>query len=100
MEVGTLSKDASLGMLRDMVRIRLAEQKLATNKRDRIIGGPVHLGVGQEAIAVGVSSALRRTDRVFGAHRSHSHLLALGADLRGQSAAEGRGRGCGGRCRR
>lgn len=81
-DVTALSNDVSLAMLQDMVRIRLAEQKLAANKRDRVIGGPVHLGVGQEAIAVGVSSALRPTDRVFGAHRSHSHLLALGADLR------------------
>ena len=69
-------------LVRRMVTIRLAEQKLAANKRDRIIGGPVHLGVGQEAIAVGVSSVLRPSDRVFGAHRSHSHVLALGADLR------------------
>ncbi len=77
-----LGPERSETMLRSMLRIRLAEQKLAANKRDRVIGGPVHLGVGQEAIAVGVSSTLRPSDRVFGAHRSHSHLLALGADLR------------------
>lgn len=81
-DVNGLSTGLTEKLLRDMVRIRLAEQKLAANKRDRVIGGPVHLGVGQEAIAVGVSSPLRATDRVFGAHRSHSHLLALGADLR------------------
>jgi pyruvate dehydrogenase E1 component alpha subunit len=46
-----------------------------------LIGGPVHLGVGQEAIAVGVASELRRTDRVFGTHRSHSHLLSMGSSL-------------------
>ena len=81
-DVDGLSPELTETMLRDMVTIRVAEQKLAANKRDRVIGGPVHLGVGQEAIAVGVSSPLRTTDRVFGAHRSHSHLLALGADLR------------------
>ena len=64
-----------------MVRIRAAERKLADNRRDGVIGGPVHLGVGQEAIAAGVSVNLRNTDRVFGAHRSHSHVLALGASL-------------------
>ena len=42
----------------------------------------MHLGVGQEAVAVGVSAALRAADRVFGAHRSHSHVLALGVDVR------------------
>ncbi|MEK9569894.1 MAG: thiamine pyrophosphate-dependent dehydrogenase E1 component subunit alpha [Paracoccaceae bacterium] len=60
-----------------MIIIRKTEQKLAEGRRDVLIGGPVHLGVGQEAIAVGVSHKLRATDRVFGAHRSHSHLLAL-----------------------
>jgi len=69
-------------LLRSMLRIRAVERKLADGRRDGLIGGPVHLGVGQEAVAVGVSHALRAGDRVFGAHRSHSHLLALGSDVR------------------
>lgn len=60
-----------------MILIRKTEQKLAEGRRDGLIGGPVHLGVGQEAVAVGVSQKLNATDRVFGAHRSHAHLLAL-----------------------
>ncbi len=65
-----------------MLKIRLVEQHLADMRREGKIGGPVHLGVGQEAVAVGVSAHLRSTDRVFGAHRSHSHVLALGSDMR------------------
>ena len=38
------------------------------------------MGAGQEAIAVGVSKYLQKSDRVFGAHRSPSHLLALNPD--------------------
>jgi pyruvate dehydrogenase E1 component alpha subunit len=76
------SKDL-LHYLRQMLVIRKSEQKLAAMRRDGFIGGPVHLGVGQEAVAVGVSSALRKTDRIFGAHRSHSHILALGSSIRG-----------------
>jgi pyruvate dehydrogenase E1 component alpha subunit len=68
--------------LRGMLTIRMVEQHLAAMRRDGHIGGPVHLGIGQEAIAVGVSEHLRRTDMVFGAHRSHSHVLALGGDMR------------------
>lgn len=63
--------------IRTMILIRKTEQKLAEGRRDGLIGGPVHLGAGQEAIAVGISHSLRVNDRVFGAHRSHSHLLAL-----------------------
>ncbi len=74
-------KDLEL-YLTKMVLIRSVEQRLACARRDGLICGPVHLGVGQEAVAVGMSSVLRTSDRVFGAHRSHSHLLALGADVR------------------
>lgn len=73
----------ALDHLRSMLRIRLVEQHLAAMRRDGHIGGPVHLGVGQEAVAVGVSHWLRASDRVFGAHRSHSHLLALGSSVHG-----------------
>lgn len=69
--------------LKTMLLIRKTEQNLAEKRREGLIGGPVHLGVGQEAIAVGVSASLRATDRVFGAHRSHSHLLAMGSSLHG-----------------
>ena len=67
-------------MLTSMILIRKTEQQLAWGRKNSLIGGPVHLGAGQEAIAVGVSQSLQKTDRVFGAHRSHSHLLALNAD--------------------
>ena len=67
--------------LRSMLIIRSVERKLASGRKDGVIKGPVHLGVGQEAIAVGISKHLRSSDRIFGAHRSHSHLLALGASV-------------------
>ena len=70
-----------IGMFKSMTTIRKTEQKLALERKNGLIGGPVHLGAGQEAIAVGVSKSLRKTDRVFGAHRSHSHLLALNPDF-------------------
>lgn len=87
--------------LETMTLIRLAEQCLAEWRKAGVIGGPVHLGVGQEAIAVGVAQSLRPTDRVFGGHRSHSHLLALGSSLRGLFAevlgkATGLSKGLGG----
>jgi pyruvate dehydrogenase E1 component alpha subunit len=65
-----------------MILIRQAEIKIGNMRRDGHIGGPVHLSAGQEAVAVGVSAHLRKSDRIFSAHRSHAHLLALGSDLR------------------
>ena len=78
---GYSESDAS-SFLSEMLLIRRVEYKLANARRDGLIGGPVHLGVGQEAIAVGVSASLRRSDRVFGAHRSHSHVISLGSSIR------------------
>lgn len=76
-------EDQAHAYLKSMMRIRLAEQRLAEGRKAGEIGGPVHLGVGQEAIPVGISAALRPTDRVFSAHRSHGHLLALGSSVHG-----------------
>lgn len=66
-----------------METIRAAEALIGDMVSDGKVKCPCHLGIGQEAIAVGVSSALRATDRVFGGHRSHSHYLAMGASLEG-----------------
>jgi len=68
-------------MLHLMLLIRKTEQQLAYAKKNELINGPVHLGVGQEAIAVGISQNLKKTDRVFGGHRSHAHLLAFNQDF-------------------
>lgn len=66
---------------RKMLLIRHGEEAIA----DLITSGeakcPCHLGIGQEAVAVGISMQLRATDRVFGGHRSHSHYLALGGGI-------------------
>ena len=69
----------AIEFMTNMLRIRTVERRLAVARKELLIRGPVHLGVGQEAVAVGISAHLRKTDRVFGAHRSHSHLLALGS---------------------
>jgi pyruvate dehydrogenase E1 component alpha subunit len=84
-EIDIVNQDVAslLAQLRMMLLIRHAERCLAAGRRDGVIGGPVHLGVGQEAVAVGVAAELRKSDRIFGAHRSHSHVLSMGASLHG-----------------
>lgn len=67
--------------LRSMLKIRRTEEIIGDGIECRQVVCPVHLGIGQEAIAVGVSAHLRTSDRVFGTHRSHSHYLALGGSL-------------------
>lgn len=88
-------KESLIQQLKMMLTIRAAEEKIADGVTSGKIKCPCHLGIGQEAVAVGVSVYLRSTDRVFGAHRSHSHYLALGGDVFGLFAEVlGRVTGC------
>ena len=81
LDISGSKRDILIKQLEMMKRIRKAEVKLAEMKRDGFIGGPIHLGVGQEAVATGIAQNLKKTDRVFGAHRSHSHVLSAGSDV-------------------
>jgi len=87
--------------LRDMLLIRAVEERIGDMVTAGKIACPCHLAIGQEAVAVGVSAHLRKSDRIFGTHRSHSHYLALGGDVYALLAevlgkADGCSRGMGG----
>ena len=73
-------------LLREMVRIRRIEETLAELYPSQEMRTPTHFSIGQEAVAVGVCSALRRTDAVYSGHRCHAHYLAKGGDLSGMVA--------------
>ena len=75
------SKQLYINQLKAMLLIRKAEEKIADGVINKDIICPCHLGIGQEAIAVGLASQLRNSDRVFGAHRSHTHFLSLGGSV-------------------
>jgi len=76
--MSTLNKEKSLAALRQMMVIRDFEEsadKLCL--RGKIPGG-MHNSSGQEAVAVGVLSALAPDDVIATTHRSHHHTLAKG----------------------
>jgi len=78
--VGT-SPETARAMLARMMLIRAAEERIGDAVAVGEVKCPCHLAIGQEAAAVGVAVHIRDGDRVFGAHRSHGHFLALGASL-------------------
>lgn len=78
---GDPSEATLQAMYLGMVRIRRFEERVADLVEKKEILCPIHLYIGQEAVAVGVCSALRRDDYVFGGHRSHGHYLAKGGDM-------------------
>jgi len=82
-------------LYREMLRIRLVEERIAEVYAEQQMRCPVHLCIGQEAVAVGVCSALTRRDYVFGGHRSHGHYLAKGGNLKALIAElYGKAAGC------
>jgi pyruvate dehydrogenase E1 component alpha subunit len=76
------SVDATLArqLLTDMFLIRRFEEKAAEAYTLGKIGGFLHLYIGEEAVAVGATSALRPDDYAISAYREHGHCLAKGAD--------------------
>jgi pyruvate dehydrogenase E1 component alpha subunit len=89
--------DLLVALHRDLLKVRLTEELLAERYREQEMRTPAHFGSGQEAVAVGVCSALRADDVVFSHHRCHNHYLAKGGSIY-QLAAElyGRADGCSG----
>jgi len=95
-----LEKQNLLDLYEKLVLIRLAEERLSQLFADGEVPGFIHLGIGQEAIAVGVGAALQPTDTVASTHRGHGHALAKGMavekfflELMGRAEGICRGRG-------
>jgi TPP-dependent pyruvate/acetoin dehydrogenase alpha subunit len=88
-----------IDLLRRMWLIRAFEEKASALYAERQIVGLLHLGIGQEAVAVGACSLLQTDDLVYGGHRSHGHAIAKGADInRLMAEIAGRATGyCGGK---
>lgn len=81
----------------DVLRIRLVEEKIAELYPEQEMRCPVHLCIGQEAVAAGVCAALRPEDVVMSGHRAHGHYLAKGGNLKRLMAElYGRANGCSG----
>ncbi len=66
----------------EMLRIRMVEEEIAARYPAEKMRNPMHLSIGQEAVAVGVSATLRPSDQVVSTHRCHAHYLAKGGDLK------------------
>jgi len=71
----------NLDLYAQMLRIRLIEEEIAKRYSEQEMRCPTHLSIGQEAVAVGISSVLTLSDKVFSSHRAHAHYLAKGGDL-------------------
>ena len=92
--------DQVVHMYRQMLAIRLFEERVNDLYTRALMPGLAHLYIGEEAVAVGVCEALRKDDYITSTHRGHGHCLAKGAspdrmfaELLGKEAGYCRGKG-------
>ena len=95
-----LDSTSLISMYRQMRLIRRFEERTAELIDAGQIRAHAHLYIGEEAVAVGVSSALQTQDVITSTHRGHGHILAKGGDpmrmfaeLMGREAGYNKGRG-------
>jgi pyruvate dehydrogenase E1 component alpha subunit len=80
--VANLPKELFADMFQKMLEIRFFEEKVFELYGQNLVPGTIHLYAGEEAVAVGVCSGLRRDDLITSTHRGHGHCIAKGADMK------------------
>lgn len=95
-----MRKDLNIALYRKMYLIRRSEEKIRELYSEDQMKTPMHMSMGEEAIAAGVSSALKENGQIFGTYRSHAIYLSktddsddFFAELYGRSTALLKGRG-------
>ncbi len=95
-----MTKEQLLRAYHDMLLIRRFEERAGQLYGMGLIGGFCHLYIGQEAVVVGIQSALGEGDQVITSYRDHGHMLATGmeprgvmAELTGRSGGYSKGKG-------
>ena len=75
-----------LNLFEKIYRIRKVETKISNKYKNQKMRCPVHLSIGQEAVAAGVCQSLNKDDKILSTHRSHAHYIAKGGNLRAMIA--------------
>ena len=74
--LGDIGAEGARALLERMLLIRSFEEKAEELYGLGKLHGTMHLSIGQEATAVGASSAMRRGDYLLNHHRGHGHCIA------------------------
>ena len=76
-----MNDETKKSIYRNMLRIRRFEEQIFEVYTGGLMHGLAHLYIGEEAVAVGVCSALRDDDFITSTHRGHGHCVAKGGNL-------------------
>lgn len=76
-----IDETITIQLYKNMLKGRLVEEAVAEKLKSGEIQMGIHLNIGQEAIAAGVSENLNKGDYIFSNHRSHGHYIAANGNL-------------------
>lgn len=76
-----ISSKKKIDLFYNMLRIRMVQERIESKYLDDEMRTPIHLCIGQEAVAVGACCAINPDDFIMSNHRGHGHYLAKGGDL-------------------
>jgi pyruvate dehydrogenase E1 component alpha subunit len=98
--IAEIDRDTLVNIYHQMLLVRRFEEKSAEIYSAGKIGGFCHLYIGQEAVAIGTISAIRKDDYVLTSYREHAHAIAKGitpesvmAELYGKATGCSKGKG-------
>lgn len=98
--VAGVDRETLINIYHQMLLVRRFEEKAAEIYSAGKIGGFCHLYIGQEAVAIGSISAIRKDDYVLTSYREHAHAIAKGmtpesvmAELYGKATGCSKGKG-------
>ncbi len=77
-----ITEDKFLAMYKEMQKIRLFEKNAIKLFNEGLVRGPMHMYIGEEAIAVGAAENLKENDYITSTHRGHGHCIAKGGDIK------------------
>ncbi|GAA3293607.1 thiamine pyrophosphate-dependent dehydrogenase E1 component subunit alpha [Streptomyces cinereospinus] len=96
----TTLTNTPLELFRRMTLARRLDERIPALQEAGLIKGPMHLGIGQEAVGIGATSVLDRGDLVTATHRPHALYVGCGlplgptlAEMMGRAGGQGKGRG-------
>ena len=76
-----IDETITIQLYKNMLKGRLVEEAVAEKHKSGEIQMGIHLNIGQEAVAAGVSENLNKGDYIFSNHRSHGHYIAANGNL-------------------
>ena len=77
-----MKKKILLKLYENLYKIRFVEEEISRRYSQQLMRCPVHLSIGQEAVAAALSLIMKKKDFAVSSHRAHAHYLSKGGSIK------------------